>query len=95
MRSRFPTSVHTVIHACVVLPATPAVPAGSLSRGGDVTVYVKDINKPSLSTPFYSVFMYVSVFMALSTVFYSTNSPDNSPFSHSALPVLFYLISPF
>ena len=29
-----------------------------------------------------------SVFMALSTVFHSINSPDNSPFSHSVLPVL-------
>ena len=27
--------------------------------------------------------------MALSTVFHSINSPDNSPFSHSVLPVLF------
>ena len=27
-------------------------PAGSPSRGGDVTVYVFDINKPSLPTPF-------------------------------------------
>ena len=31
----------------------------------------------------------VSVFMALSTLFHSMNFPDNSPFSHSVLPVLF------
>ena len=37
---------------------------------------------------FYSVLMFVSVFMALSTVFHSINSPDNSPISHSVLPVL-------
>ena len=30
----------------------------------------------------------VAVFMAFSTVFQSVNSPDNSPFSHSVLPVL-------
>ena len=29
----------------------------------------------------------MSVFMALSTVFHSMNYPDNSPFSHSVLPV--------
>ena len=54
-----------------------------------VTVYVFDINQPSLPTPFYSVLVSVSVFMALSTVFHSINSPDNSPLSHSVLPVLF------
>ena len=54
-------------------------PAGSSSRGGDVTVYVLDINQTSLPIRFYSVFVSVSVFMALSTVFHSINSPDNSP----------------
>ena len=52
--------------------------------------YVKDINQPSLPTP-YSVLVSVSVFVALSTVFHSLNSPDNSPLSHSVLPVLFLL----
>ena len=70
----------------------------SPSRGGDV----KDINQPSLPTPFYSVLVSVSVlltpfysilvsvyvFMELSTVFHSINSLDNSPLSHSVLPVL-------
>ena len=37
---------------------------------------------------FYSVLVSVSVFMALSTVFHSINFPDNSPLSHSVLPVL-------
>ena len=60
------------------------------SCGGDVAVFVFDINQPSMPTPFYSVLEYVSAFMALSTVFYSINSPDNSPLSHSALPVLFF-----
>ena len=33
--------------------------------------------------------MSISVFMALSTVFHSINSPDNSPLFRSVLPVLF------
>ena len=65
------------------------VPTGSPSRGGDVAAYVFNISQPSLSTPFYYVLVSVSVFMALSTVFHSTNSPDNSPLSHSVLPVSF------
>ena len=44
------------------------VPAGSPSRGKAVTVYVFDVNQPSLPIPFYSVLVSVSVFMALSTV---------------------------
>ena len=47
-----------------------------------------DINQPSLPTPFYSRLVFMSVFVTLSTVFYPINSPDNSPFSHSVLPVL-------
>ena len=66
------------------------VPAGSPSRGGDVTVYVFDMNQPRLPTPFYFVFVSISVFLALSTVFHSVYSPDNSPFSHS---LFFGLIS--
>ena len=63
-------------------------PTGSPLRGGDVAVYVCDINQPSLPTPFYSVRVSVSVLMALSSVFLSMNSPDYSPLSHSVLPVL-------
>ena len=51
--------------------------------------YVCDINQPSLLTPFNSVLVSVSVFMAISTVFHSINSPDNSLFSHSVLPVIY------
>ena len=65
------------------------VRAGSSSRGGDVTVYVFDINQPSLPTPFYSVLASISVFTAVSTVFHSINSPGNSLLSQSVLPVLF------
>ena len=62
---------------------------GSPSCSGDVAVYVFDINQLSLPNPFSSVLVSVSVFMALSTVFHSINSPDNSPLSHSVVPVLF------
>ena len=58
-------------------------------RRADVVVGVFDINQPSLPTPFYFVPVSISVFIALSTVFYSIHSPDNSPLSHSVLPVLF------
>ena len=64
------------------------VPAGSLSRGGDVTV-------TELAYSFSSVHVSVSVFMALSTVFNTINSPDNSPLSHSLLLVLFLPYWPF
>ena len=65
------------------------VPAGSPSRGGDIAVYVFDINQPSLPIPFYSVLVYFSVFIAISTVFHFIESPENPPLSHSVLPVLF------
>ena len=50
--------------------------------------FMSDMNQASLPTPFYSVLVPISVFMARSTVFHSINSPDNSPFSDSVLPVL-------
>ena len=74
--------------ASVSLLFVVRVPAGSPSRGGDVAVYVFDVNQPSLPTPFYPVLVSITVFMALSTVFHSINSPDNSPLSHSVPPVL-------
>ena len=66
-----------------------SVPMGSPSRGGDVAVYVFDINQPSLPTPFYSVLVAVSVFTALSTVFHFIDYFNNFQLSHSVLPVLF------
>ena len=68
---------------------TIAVSMGSPSRDGDVTVHVVDMNQLSLLTPFFSVLVSVSVFMAFSTVFLSINSPDNSPLSRSSLPVIY------
>ena len=53
--------------------------------------FMSDINQPSLPTPFYSVLVSVSSFMAFSIVFRSINSPDNSLRSHSVLPVLILL----
>ena len=58
-------------------------------------VYVFDITQPSLPIPFYSVLVFISVFTALSTVFHSRHSPDNSPLSHSVLPVFLYILGPF
>ena len=43
----------------------------------------------SRACPLLSVLVSVSVFMALSTVFHSINSPDNPPLSHSVLLVSF------
>ena len=67
---------------------------GSPSRGGDVAVYVFDINQLSMPTPHYSVLVSVAVRMTLSTVFHSINSPDNSPFSQSVLLGIICLIDP-
>ena len=66
-----------------------SVPMGSPSRDGDVAVYVFDMNQPSLPTLFYSVLVSISTSLALSTVFHSINSPNNSQLSHSVLPVIF------
>ena len=73
---------HTVPSFVLAPPTCAKVPAGSSSSGGDVAVYLFDVNQPSLPTPFHSVLASISVFMALSTAFYSRNS-------HSVLPVLF------
>ena len=55
---------------------------------------------PVLSLPYWSFQLHISLphgsllqrlflsFMALSTVFHSINSPDNSPLFHSVLPIL-------
>ena len=51
--------------------------------------FMSGINPPSLPTPFYSVLVSISVFMALPTVFHSIKCTDNSPLSHSVLSVFF------
>ena len=60
------------------------VPMGPPSGGGDVAVKCQRHKPTELAHSFffYSVLVSISVFMALSTVFHSLNSPDNSPLSH-------------
>ena len=74
------------LHQLSYIPASPS-PRADLHVVGMLR-FMSDTNQPSLPTPFYSVLVSVFVFMALSTVLYSINSPDNSPFSHSVLVVL-------
>ena len=52
------------------------------------SVLVTFVPNKIFSYPVYFVLVSISVFMALSAVFRSINSPDNSPFSFSVLPVL-------
>ena len=89
-----PASTEYLTSSIFTTPSTEycsfvSVLAGSPSRGGDVAVYVIAINQPSLPTAFDSVLVSISFFVALSTVFHSIKSPDNSSLSHSVLPVLF------
>ena len=63
------------------------VPAGSPSSGGvEMLWFMSDVNQPSLPTPYYSVVVSISVYVALST--HSINSPDISSFSDSVPLVL-------
>ena len=73
-----------------VLQLPPPVPAGSPSRGVDSVAYVKGVKQTELAHSFfYSVLVSKTVYKALSTVFHSINSSDNSLLSHSVLQVLF------
>ena len=92
MRRRRRIIQHNAVYSPV---PSVIVPTGSPSCGGDVAVYVFETNHSSLLTPFYSVLVSVSVFIALAPVFRPINSPDNSPLSHSVLPSYSYLIGPF
>ena len=78
-----------------MLHLLPAVRAGSPSRGGNVAVDVFDINQPSLTTPFYSVLVSISVFTALSTVFHFINLPMTVRFLTLFLRSYICLIGPF
>ena len=67
------------------------VPADPPSRGGEVAVYIFDINQPNLPTPFFFKFCSCTYF-CLNGPFDRIsfiNSSDNSSLSHSVLPVLF------
>ena len=57
--------------------------------------FTSGINQPSLPTPCYSVLVSVSLFVALSTLFHSINSPANSLFSHFVCPALSLPYWPF
>ena len=70
-------------------------PVGSPSHGGDVAVYVLNINQLSLPTRFHSVLVSISVFMALSTVFYSIIVPTTLRFCALFFQSWFCLICPF
>ena len=64
------------------------VPAGSPSRGGDVAVYVW--HKPTeLSHSFLFCSCVCFCLYGPFNCIHSISSPDNSPLSHSVLPVLF------
>ena len=82
---------------CILSPFSPSPFLSFLCLRAPLHVVVMfrfmsfDINQPSLPTPFYSVLVFISVYLALSTVFHSIISPNNSPLSHSVLPVLFLL----
>ena len=65
------------------------VSTASPSHEGMLRFLSGDINQPRLPTPFILFLVSVSVSMALSTTFYSINFPNNSPFCHYVLPVLF------
>ena len=64
-------------------------PRAHLHVVGDDAVDVFDINQPSLSTPFNSVLVSISVFTVPSTVLHPIKFPGKSPLSHFGLLVLF------
>ena len=81
-------TVYPIFYVHAFLTYLP-VPAGLPSGGWDVVVYVKDVNQPSSSTPFYSVLVSICVFLAHSTVLHSVDFHDDPLLSHSVLLVLF------
>ena len=64
-------------------------PRALLRVVGMLRVISDDVNQPSLPVPFILFLVFVSVSVALSTIFRSINSPCNSPLSYHVLPVLF------
>ena len=70
--------------------SNPLVPASLPSPGGDVVVYVKYVNQPSLPTPFlFCSCVYFCLYGAFGCISFHRNSTDNSPLSHPVLAVLF------
>ena len=66
----------------------PLDPVGSPSHGEDVTVYVKDINQPSLPTPFY-----YGLFNCISFHKFSRHLSVFSLCSSGLISALFVLVS--
>ena len=79
-----PVFFYSWMHSVIVVTISPSAYVHVVGKFG----FMSDINQPSLPTPLFFVLMPISVFLALSTVFRSTNSPDMSLVSHSVLPVL-------
>ena len=71
------------------------VPAGSLSRSGDVTIHVKDINQPSLPTPFYSDLVSISLLWPFQLYFIPLNIPTTLRFLTLFFRSYLCLIGPF
>ena len=84
--TRIPMSLWTLkpaagaLHTYVFSPSlslstssSSVVRAGSASRGANVALNVLNIKQTSSPTPFYSVLVFASVFIALSTVFHGCN----------------------
>ena len=65
VRSFAPLKCFSFSHVFVLLFSSLHVPTGSSSRGGDVAVYIFEINQPDSPTTFYSVLEPASVFIAL------------------------------
>ena len=70
----------SAITPCNSLPSRSMSPRAHLHMVG-MLQFLSDINQPGLPTSFYSVPVFTSVYMALSTVFHSINPLDNSQFS--------------
>ena len=81
--------VHTV-YWCVCMG-----PHGLTFTWQGCWVYIFDINQLSLPTPFYSVLVSISVFMAVSTVFHSMNAPETLRFLSLFFRSYICLIGPF
>ena len=69
-QGEFPRGRNSAQTLCPTKVLRVRIPTGSSpSRGGDVAVYVVDINQPSLPTPFYSVLVSISVLWSFELYF--------------------------
>ena len=85
--ARARTHTHTHTHPPLLSLSLSQFPRAHLHVVG-MLQFMSDINQQSLSVPFHSVLVSIYISMALSTVLHSINSPSNSLFSDSVLPVL-------